>query len=47
MWEAWWQANPAAVLDAGPLAWVRTHDAPRLSGSHLPAFRDTTAEGTS
>jgi len=47
MQEAWWQANPAAVPDADPLAWVRTHDAPRLAGSHLPAFRDTSAEGTS
>jgi hypothetical protein len=37
MWEAWWQANRAAVPQTGPLTWVLTLDAPRLAGSHLPA----------
>gem|GEM_PF-6928335 len=37
MWEAWWQANRAAVPQTGPLTWVLTLDGPRLAGSHLPA----------
>lgn len=37
MWEAWWQANRAAVQETGPLTWVLTLDGHRLAGHHLPA----------
>jgi hypothetical protein len=45
MWEAWRQADRAAVTQTGPLTWVLTVDGPRLADSHLPA-PDVTGAGS-
>jgi hypothetical protein len=45
-WEAWCQANRAAVPEEGPLTWVRTLDGYRLAGRHLPVGSGTRTGGT-
>ena len=46
MWEAWWQANRAAVPRTGPLTCVLSLDGHRLVGSHRPVPDETRAGGT-
>jgi hypothetical protein len=36
-WQAWCQANRAAVPGDGPLRWILTLDGYRLAGRHRPA----------
>ena len=44
MWEAWWQANRAAVPETGPLTWVLTLDGTKLAGRQLPVPATPQAE---